>query len=163
RAEPILERVLATRRRVLGEDHPDTLSSYYSLGNLHEALNRPDAAEANYRRALDGRLALLGPDHPDTLTSQNELGALYLYSRHQTIRAANTLAVFLLYHSKQYERADQLLRTTLATAERDLARDHPDTLNTVNHLAKLRGEQGRFDEADALYDRLTAARRRADD
>uniref|UniRef100_UPI0013005759 tetratricopeptide repeat protein n=1 Tax=Streptomyces triticisoli TaxID=2182797 RepID=UPI0013005759 len=67
------ERVLADYERLLGLDHPDTLTarsnlavSYRDAGRIREAL---DLCE----RVLVDRERLFGLDHPDTLTARNNV------------------------------------------------------------------------------------------
>ena len=62
-------RAVEERERVLGVDHPDTLSSVNNLGSLLKAQGKLEEAEVLYRRALEGRERVLGVDHPDTLLS----------------------------------------------------------------------------------------------
>jgi len=69
------EDTLARRRRVLGEDHPDTLLSannlaadLHNLGEYQAARELDEDTLARYRRVL-------GEDHPDTLRSANNLAA----------------------------------------------------------------------------------------
>ena len=44
-AEPLVRQVLETRRRVLGEDHPDTLRSKNNLAVLLEQTGRREEAK----------------------------------------------------------------------------------------------------------------------
>ncbi len=71
-ARPLFERALADRRRVLGEDHPDTLGSANNL-----ALDLGALGEYEQARELDEntltRRQVLGEDHPDTLRSAEDL------------------------------------------------------------------------------------------
>ena len=69
--------VLADAERLLGPDHPHTLTSrdnlaraYWSAGRLREAITL-------YERNLADRERLLGPNHPDTLTSRGNLAGAY--------------------------------------------------------------------------------------
>jgi hypothetical protein len=60
-------------RRVLGDDHPDTLTSASWLAaNLRE-LGKYRQAHALDQVTLAKRRQILGNDHPDTLTSANNL------------------------------------------------------------------------------------------
>ena len=60
------EDTLARRRRVLGEDHPDTLTSAFILaGELFELGEYQAARELN-EDILARRRRVLGEDHPDT-------------------------------------------------------------------------------------------------
>ena len=50
-AEPLLTRALEVRRRVLGDEHPDTLTSMSNLALLYENWGKPEKA-AEWRRKL---------------------------------------------------------------------------------------------------------------
>ncbi len=71
RAVTLLERTLADRRRILGPEHPDTLSSMDSLAYSYADTGRPAEALALREEALKLRKVKLGPDHPDTLDSMS--------------------------------------------------------------------------------------------
>jgi hypothetical protein len=64
---------LDRRRRVLGEDHPDTLRSAESLAYFLSALGEVQAARDLGEDTLDRRRRVLGEDHPDTLRSAESL------------------------------------------------------------------------------------------
>jgi hypothetical protein len=63
------------RRRLLGAEHPDTLTSMNNLAETLHALGELAGARELQEQALDGRRRLLGPEHPDTLGSINNLVA----------------------------------------------------------------------------------------
>jgi len=66
---------LDRRRRVLGEDHPDTLASAINLAlNLHR-LGEVQAARDLGQDTFDRCRRVLGADHPNTLQSANNLAA----------------------------------------------------------------------------------------
>ncbi|MBV9162819.1 MAG: tetratricopeptide repeat protein [Pseudonocardiales bacterium] len=69
----LFERVLLDRERILGPDHPDTLSSANNLANRLSALGEHEQARALHEDTLTRRRRVLGPDHPDTLSSANNL------------------------------------------------------------------------------------------
>ncbi|MGW1396602.1 tetratricopeptide repeat protein, partial [Streptomyces nigra] len=60
------ERVLADRQRLLGDDHPDTLTARNNLANFYRDAGR-------VQEALDLGERVLGDDHPDTLDARNNL------------------------------------------------------------------------------------------
>ena len=137
----LYEQVLAERERVLGPDHPDTLTirnnlagAYYSVGRFGEAIEL-------YEQVLADRVRVLGPDHPDTLTTRNNLAGAY-------------------YFAGRFGEAIELLGRVLAERERVLGSDHPDTLTTRNNLAFAYHSAGRFDEAIELYERVLAEQER---
>jgi hypothetical protein len=65
---PLFRRALDSRERVLGNEHPDTLSSMKNLARCLRALGDAAGALPLYRRAVDGFDSLLGPDHPSSRT-----------------------------------------------------------------------------------------------
>ena len=175
-AGPLAERALQIRERVLGRDHPDTLTSVDTLAAVYLEQGRYSEAEPLYQRGLQSRERVLGRDHRDTVGSVNELGVLYyregryaeaepLYVRAvgtfervlgrdhpDTLTSVDNLA--LLYSDQgRYAEAEPLSRRALGSRERVLGRDHPDTLTSVNNLAVLLRYQGRYSEAEPLYQR----------
>jgi len=75
-AEPLYQRALAARERVLGAEHPSTLTSVNNLAVLYESQGRHAEAEPLYQRALDGMERVLGKDHPDTKVVRENLKGL---------------------------------------------------------------------------------------
>jgi hypothetical protein len=69
----MFRKVLAAGTRVLGDEHPDTLTT---ANNLATALNRQgnlSEAETTFKHVLRVRLQVNGEEHPDTLTSFTNL------------------------------------------------------------------------------------------
>ena len=64
---------LDRRRRVLGADHPDTLTSASNLAGDLRALGEYQAARELNEDTLARRRRVLGDDHPSTLNSANNL------------------------------------------------------------------------------------------
>ena len=71
------EQTLADRERVLGPDHPDTLTSRNNLAVAYRDAGRTAEAITLHEQTLADRERVLGPDHPDTLTSRNNLALAY--------------------------------------------------------------------------------------
>ncbi len=71
------EQVLAVRERVLGPDHPGTLTSRNNLAVAYQAAGRTEEAITMGEQVVAARERVLGPDHPDTLQSRNNLAAAY--------------------------------------------------------------------------------------
>ena len=65
-AEPLFQRALAIRERVLGAEHPDTASSLNNLAILYRNQGKYEQAEPLYQRALTIYERVLGAEHPDT-------------------------------------------------------------------------------------------------
>jgi hypothetical protein len=72
-AEELFVQVMETRKKKLGADHPDTLTSMANLASTYWYQGRWDAAEELEVQVMETRKKKLGADHPDTLTSMNNL------------------------------------------------------------------------------------------
>jgi tetratricopeptide (TPR) repeat protein len=72
-AEELFVQVMETRKRVLGEEHPDTLTSMANLASTFWNQGRWKEAEELEVQAMETRKRVLGEKHPDTLTSMNNL------------------------------------------------------------------------------------------
>jgi hypothetical protein len=70
------QQALQGYEKVLGPEHPDTLTSVSQLGSVLEQQGKYEEAEAMHRQDLAGSEKVLGPEHPDTLTSMHNLGLL---------------------------------------------------------------------------------------
>jgi serine/threonine protein kinase/tetratricopeptide (TPR) repeat protein len=140
-AQPLQERALVTRRRVLGEDHPDTLSSIHSMGVLLKNQGKLAEAENHLREALEKRRRVLGAEHRDTLITVNELAEL-LPSRGKTVEA------------------EQLLRQSLESHRRVFGADDRDTLIALNELGFVLRQQGKLAEAEGFFRQSLEGRRR---
>ena len=67
------EECLAKRKRVLGEDHPDTLTSLDNLASLFYSKGEYDRALPLFEECLAKMKRVLGEDHPDTRGTQQHL------------------------------------------------------------------------------------------
>ena len=68
-ARELTEDILARRRRVLGEDHPDTLTSAFTLAAELAELGEYQAAKELNEDILARRRRVLGDGHRDTMIS----------------------------------------------------------------------------------------------
>ncbi|GAB3726689.1 FxSxx-COOH system tetratricopeptide repeat protein [Amycolatopsis oliviviridis] len=136
-----LDRCLVDCVRVLGPDHPVTLTSRNNLAAAYESEGNLRQAIQLYRAALADRERVLGPDHADTLVSRSNLAFAY--------RSAGSL-----------EQAIPLHEATLVDRERVLGRDHPDTLTSRNNLAGAYETAGDLRQAIPLYKAVLADRER---
>ena len=68
-AQPLFEKALEIRRRLLTEDHPATAESYNNVAFNLNAQGKYAQAQPLYEKALAIRRRLLGDDHPDTARS----------------------------------------------------------------------------------------------
>ena len=136
-AEPFLRKALATRSRLLGDEHPDTTVSMTNLAGALISLSRWTEAEQLLRRTLDVRRRTLGPDNIRTLDSMNNLA--------ETLHRQGRMA-----------EAESLWRDTLAGQRRELPPNDPATLITMNNLAQLLKQQRKLAEAEPLLREVLA-------
>jgi len=69
--EEINWRALEGRKKALGKEHPNTLTSICCLVFLLYQQQRYEAASALYKRASSGYERILGPGHPTTVACSN--------------------------------------------------------------------------------------------
>ena len=182
------ERLLEERRRVLGEEHPDTLTAMLDLADCLWAQGRLLAARKLEEQVVAGRRRLLGEDHFDTLkatgklavtmAAQGELAAarelqervvngmrsLYGDCGLETLRSINNLAGTVSAQG-DFETARELLELVLATTCREFGEEHADSLTAMANLAAVLWQQGDQDEAYALQQHVVEVHRgiRSDD
>jgi tetratricopeptide (TPR) repeat protein/tRNA A-37 threonylcarbamoyl transferase component Bud32 len=182
-AEEHLERALATRRRVLGDDHPDSLDSISNLGFLLKTQGKLADAEPLYREALDRSRRVHGNDHRSTLSSIMNLGALLQtqgklaeaepYYREalegcrrvlgeddvQAISSMSNMAI-LLQSQGRHDEAESYSRAAMQGMRRLHGDDHPGTLTAANNLGALLQKLGRLAEAEPYCREAFEGRRR---
>ena len=131
------EPLLADRERVLGADHPDTLTTRNNLALAYWAAGRAAEAITLLEQTLADEERVLGADHPGTLTTRNNLANAY--------QAAGRTAEAITLHEQ-----------TLADMERVLGADHPVTLARRSNLALAYRDTGRTAEVITLYEQTLA-------
>ena len=182
-ADALFRGLLATRRRVDGPNHVETLAVAGNLGSVLLEQGKDSAAEAVFRDTLERQRAALGPEHGSTLLTAGNL-AVALQNQRKYAEAEplvrDTLAIkqrvlgeehlstllkatnltLLLTHTGQHAAAEELGRDTLAQAQRTLGPDHPRSLTVAYTLATALGNQGLTAEAVALLTATLATRQR---
>jgi tetratricopeptide (TPR) repeat protein len=133
-AEELFMQVIETRRRTLGHEYPDTLTSVSNLGLVLSSQGKYEETERMHRQALKGREKALGREHPDTLTSVSNLGSV-------------------LESQGKYEEAERMHQRALEGREKALGREHPDTLTSVSNLGSVLQSQGKYEEAERMHRR----------
>jgi hypothetical protein len=126
----MVREVLDLQRRVLGPEHPGTLTT---MGNLAACLNgqglalaveglegqgKLAEAEEMLREVLGVKRRVLGPEHPDTLEAMHNLGCP-------------------LSGQGKHAEAEQMFREVLGVRRRVLGVEHPHTLATLRVLTSL--------------------------
>ena len=141
RAIEILKDAAEESGRLLGADHPYTLTSRNNLATAYQDAGRVNDAIPLHEETLKARTQLLGPNHPDTLGSRNNLALTY--------QAAGRL-----------NDAIPLLEKTLTSREELLGANHPDTLASRNNLAGAYQAAGRLNDAIPLLEKTLEAQTR---
>ena len=184
RARQLDEDTLARQRRVLGDDHPDTLSSANNLAVDLRELGEHEQARQLDEDTLARRRRVLGDDHPDTLASANNLavdlrgagraragpaagrghpgppagGSWATTTPTPSARPATSPSTCARWASTSGPA--HLDEDTLARRRRVLGDDHPDTLTSANNLAVDLRELGEHEQARDLDEDTLARRRR---
>jgi tetratricopeptide (TPR) repeat protein len=129
-AEPLFTSVLEARRRLLGEDHPDTLLSMNNLADQYLYEGKYAQAEPLFTKVLDLQLRVLGPEHPRRIASMTDLALVYL-------------------NEGKYTQAEPLLREVLKSLDQTTPGDWR-RYNTESMLGASLSGQKKFPEAEAL-------------
>ena len=138
-AETVDRQAFLIQKKVLGVEHPSTLTSMNNLALVLDRQGKYSEAETMHRQTLAMREKVFGAELPDTLTSMNNL-ALVLNSQ------------------GKYEEAETMYRQTLAMLEKVLGAEHPSTLTSINNLALVLNSQGKYEEAETMYRQTLAMR-----
>ncbi|MDR2454752.1 MAG: tetratricopeptide repeat protein [Bifidobacteriaceae bacterium] len=169
--------LLEDELRVLGADHPDTITTRSNLAFWLGRFGRPAEAAAQFQTLLQDQLRVLGADHPDTLATRSNLAsslglsglaaeAVVLFralledkvrllgSYHPDTLTTRSNLAFWLGESGQPVEAAAQFRALLQDRQCALGADHPDTLDTRSNLAASLGESGRAAGAAARFQAL---------
>jgi serine/threonine protein kinase len=182
-AEQVALRAWHGRRRILGEQHRDTLASLDTYSCVLINLRKFREAEPLARQCYEARGKLLGPDDPDTLMSMGNLGFALLelgqpgearkvlaetLSRRRKAglgEKLDSLAVFnnlglaeLLLDDLQAAAA--VFEEAEALARRVLGPDHPGTLHIQHVRCRVLILQDKLVEAETLARQTLETRRR---
>jgi hypothetical protein len=116
-ARLLAEAVVDVRTRMLGPEHPDTLSGMHSLARtMHDMGDLPGAYQL-HQKLLAVRTRLLGPEHPATLSTMH------------------SLAITLIRMPGDLPGARELQQKAMVARTRVLGPEHPHTLCTMHRLA----------------------------
>jgi serine/threonine protein kinase/tetratricopeptide (TPR) repeat protein len=180
---------LEIQRRVLGDEHPDTLQTTHDLAVLLTFQDKWAEAERLARKLLEIRQRVQGNEHLETLTAMSDLGWVLTIQRKfaeaeplarkaldvtrrllgdgdiSTVERMERLAGLHLFKSEPDE-AEPLLLAALEIRRRVSGEEHPRTLEDMHELAWLRGVQVRLlgrqvgGESVALLRKVLEIRRR---
>jgi tetratricopeptide (TPR) repeat protein len=142
-AQGIQEQVLEVKKRTLGEEHLDTLTTMNGLVITYAQLGgRLKVVQELREKVLEVRRHTLGEEHPDTLHSMNNLAITYTEL------------------GGRLKEVQELEEKVLEVTRRTLGEEHPDTLTNMNNLALLYKELGgRLKQAQELEEKVLEGRR----
>jgi tetratricopeptide (TPR) repeat protein len=182
-AEELQVQVMQACKRMLTDEHPDTLASIANLALTYSSQGRWKEAEELFVQVMQASKEVLTDKHPDTLTSMANLALTYsrqgrwkeaeelfvqviqtfkrvLTDEHpSTLASMNNLAG--IYSSQgRWKEAEELFVQVIQTLKRVLTDEHPDTLASMNNLAETYRNQGRWKEAEKLQVQVMQACKR---
>ncbi|KAF8864851.1 FabD/lysophospholipase-like protein [Acephala macrosclerotiorum] len=132
-AEELDVQVMETRKTLLGQEHPDTLTSIANLAATYRKQGRWKEAEELEVQVIKTRKTLLGQEHLDTLTSIANLAVTY-------------------WEQGRWKEAEELEVQVMERRKTLLGQEHPDTLTSMNNLAFTWKGYGRHAEALKLME-----------
>ncbi len=183
RARPLLEAALATRRQLLGEDHPEVADALSALATVREDKGELQDAIDLVQRALAIRRRRYGPRHETVARSLHDLGLLLrrqgdLTAAERNLRVALSLRRELLppprhdlaeslyglgivlWEQGRYQEAEQATREALSIRREVLGRHHVEVASTLNLLAVIAIVNGDLEQGEALMREALFLRRR---
>jgi tetratricopeptide (TPR) repeat protein len=172
-AETLENKVLDTRNRILGVEHPDTTTAMANLAATYRNLGKYVEAENLEIQVLNTQTRILGVEHLHTIYTMANLAATYqglekfteaekletqvLHARSrilgvehpETITAMGNLAV-TYQNLRKFRQAEKLEIQVLDARNRILGVEDPDTIIAMGNLAATYRDMGNFTKAEKL-------------
>ena len=114
-ARELLQKALEAKISVLGQEHPDTLTTMKNLAEVLSSQGKYEDTEEMNGQALALMERVLGKEHPSTLTSMANLAATYRKQR-------------------RWREAIELIQIVVNLRTKTIGANHPDTLSAVDIL-----------------------------
>ena len=162
KAEDLLGRALELEKRVLGDDHTDTVESLLFMGVVHMERGQLDQAEPFYQQALERSRRLWGDNDVHVGVALFNLGGI-AHARDNLDEAesfyreslaigpqsederdlewATTLLAWVLAQKGDYEEAESLFASAVAGRRNLLGNDHPLVADALLGLGGLTSRQ----------------------
>ena len=119
-------------KKVLGLEHPDTLTSMNEVARALSSQGKYAEAEQMHQKTLELRKKVSGLEHPDTLMSMHNLAQV-------------------LDGQGKYAEAEQMHQQTLELRKKVSGLEHTDTLMSMNEVARALDSQGKYAEAEQMH------------
>ena len=133
-AQPLVEKALEIRRRLLTDDHPETAQGYNNVAVNLYAQGKYAQAQPLYEKALEIWRRRHVDDHPDTARGYYNLA-------------------YNLNAQGKFAQAQPLFEKGLEISRRLLTDDHPHTAQGYNNVAVSLSAQGKYAQAQPLYEK----------
>jgi tetratricopeptide (TPR) repeat protein len=140
-AEEYFQESIKSRSRLLGNEHPSTLTSMANLALTVLNQGRLKEAKELEVQVIETSKRALREEHPSTLASMGNLASTFL-------------------NQGRWKEAEELLVQVVETSKRVLGKEHPSTLASMGNLALTFSDQGRWKEAEELDVQVTEIRMR---
>lgn len=174
--------VCEARERLLGPEHPDTLTAQSNLASTYSRTGDWRKAQELREHVLTYRKKILGEEHPDTIKSMGMLATSYAHNgreqealllRRQAYEVAlrkygeaHPLSLTVMCNLAdsyddvgEYDKALELYQQVLELRRRLLGEKHPQTFITMNNMAILYDDIGQSDKAIELKQSILEGRR----
>ena len=126
------EKALEIDRRLLGDEHPQTIGDLFEVGYLYKEMGEYAKAEPIYHQLPDLCRKVFGDSHPNYYVSLHNLANLY--ESHGDVSKTEAA----------YEQALEVARKVYGEQDVNVAR-------TISSLAVLNDDLGRLGKAETLY------------
>jgi tetratricopeptide (TPR) repeat protein len=130
-AEGLELKVLDLHNKVLGPEHPSTLTRMVNLAETCSDQGKYEKAKELQLKELHLCEKMFGQEHPSTLISMENLVGIYSYQG-------------------KYEEAEELQLKVFYLLRKRLGPEHPNTLTRMNNLGVIYIHQGKYDKAEQL-------------
>ena len=132
-AVDLSEIAMKVRKKILGQEHKETLSSIGMVGLAYSLGGRWKEAEKLQLQVMETTKRVLGEEHPDTLSSIANLASTY-------------------WNQGRWKEAEELEVRVIETRKRVLGEEHPDTLTSINNFTFILKDKGEDEKAIALME-----------
>ena len=141
RSRAPLQPLLEVSRRVLGEEHPNTLGTMNNLAQIYGFQGKYGEAETLYIKVQEVARRTLGEEHQNTLITMSNLATIY-------------------QNEGKYEQSERLCTKVLGAFRRVLGEEHPRTLGSMSNLALVYRDEGKDAQAEPILAKVLGVRRR---
>lgn len=177
--------VVEIEKKMLGEEHPDTLESINILASSFRSQKRRKETVELQRQLMKTKIRLLGDEHPDTLHSISNLALTFrnqerwkeaaelqmqvvkiekklFGEEHPCTLASISSLASTFRNQKRWKEAVELEMQLVKTKTRVLGAEHPDTLRSISNLnlAFMPNDQGRWNGAEELEAQVMELRKK---